>query len=159
MDDNAYLEIMKSIHQSFLEYIDSENNLENDFEKFQNKIINPNIFQSKLIFKSFLYLILEVSNNHSRAETFFSKIEQIFLYNKNEIIKKFSNHEIFNIFKTNKRILLFLIEEKILILDQFISIKLVNPRYKNYYTFFLPEISFSYGLGEINGQNSDFSEF
>lgn len=61
---------------------------------------------------------------------------------KNQIIKQFSNLEIFHIFKSNKRILLFLIEEKMMIIDEQIFKIITLPKYQNlhYPQFFSPEL-------------------
>ena len=61
---------------------------------------------------SFLHLILKISNNYHCKRAFFNKIERIFLYYKDQITTNLTNFEIFNIFKSNKRILLFLHDQK-----------------------------------------------
>ena len=107
---------------------------------------------------SLFHLITKISNNHYRFPYFFEKIQKILLDLKDSIIKNYTNYEIFHIFKSNKRLLLFLIEEKILKIDEkivaFISNKLsfknmsfehveikIN-KYKdyNYFEYFAPEI-------------------
>ena len=148
-----YLEIMKNMHQQILEYIDSENNLENDFETLENCFNNLSITQSRQKFKGLLHLIIDISNNHQRSPDFFKKVEKILIFVKTEIKQTFSNLEIFNFFKTNKRILLFLIEEKIVVIDRIILLKLI--RKNDYELFFLPEISSFYGCGEIIDQNDE----
>ena len=54
----------------------------------------------------------------------------------------FTNDEIFNIFKNNKRILLYLFDEKVIIFDQNILYKIINKNYEesNYTQYFMPEI-------------------
>ena len=93
-------------------------------------------------FKSLLHLILRISDNHYRGTNFFNKIEKILLFFKDDIKNKMSNSEIFQIFKSNKRILLFLIEEKIMILDEIIAESFLQTKFNKakYFEYFLPEI-------------------
>ena len=62
--------------------------------------------------KSFLYLIMNISNNHHRVASFYTKILNILQIYKDQIMQMFSNEDMFNFFKGNKRIILYLIEEK-----------------------------------------------
>lgn len=91
---------------------------------------------------STLRLILNIANNHHRSNDFFSKIEKIILIFKNEIKQSYSNLDIFNNFKSNKRILLFLIEEKIMKMDKTIASIINKGIYKEskYPNYFFPEI-------------------
>ena len=61
---------------------------------------------------------------------------------KDKIANNFSNFEIFNIFKGNKRVLLFLHDEKIIKIDENISKRLISNKYfhMHYPHYFLPEI-------------------
>ena len=68
--------------------------------------------------------------NHYRNHNFFNKIDQILKAFKNEISQFYSNKEIFNIFKSSKRILLFLIEEKILTFDKYIYTEIMKKDYQ-----------------------------
>ena len=137
-----YLGIMQNIQHHFLEYIDNQDIKE---ENYQNLIqfINDNVIhKDKHEFKSILYLISKISNNHYRSQDFFSKIIQILRYLKSDITKNFSNFEVFNIFKKSKAILLFLIKEKIIEINQKIANKMTNYKYRSakYPQFFYKEI-------------------
>ena len=62
---------------------------------------------------------------------------------KDKIANNFSNFEIFNIFKGNKRVLLFLHDEKIIKIDENISKRfIISSEYlkMHYPHYFLPEI-------------------
>lgn len=79
---------------------------------------------------------------------------------KDEIQKSFSNYEIFNIFKSNKLILLFLFEQKIIIPDKSISFLISTEKYKKrfYPQFFYPEFKELFPeklVKEIESQNKD----
>ena len=90
---------------------------------------------------SLLHLISQILNNHHRTLAFTGKIIQILSALKNNLKKIFLNQELFTIFRKNKRILLFLIEEKLLIPDQTISNIICSKKYlqKKYPHYFLPE--------------------
>ena len=85
---------------------------------------------------------MHISNDHHRSSDFFTKIEKIILYFEAQIQQFYSNHQIFNLFKRNKRILLFLIERNLLKLDESIVqiITRRNFRNANYPFYFYPEI-------------------
>ena len=90
----------------------------------------------------FLKTLLKISNNHHRNPNFFNKVEQILVFLKNNI-HEFSNSEIFNIFHSNKRILLFLIKEEMLTIDEHIFNKIMTTKKyvdAKFPQYFLPEI-------------------
>ena len=72
-----------------------------------------------------------------------NKIEKILIFMKDTIKQTFLNHEIFEIFKTQKRILLFLIEEKIIEINEEIANLMTksrgNERYL-YHIYFFKEL-------------------
>lgn len=96
---------------------------------------NTKIKDNRFELLSLLHLISIIVNNDHRFRDFFSKIERILKYFKEDIKKYFSNSGIFNIFVSNKRILLFLHEyivKKIITTRKFIDAK--------YPQYFQPEI-------------------
>ncbi|KAK8835741.1 hypothetical protein M9Y10_040560 [Tritrichomonas musculus] len=134
MSIKQFLDELKEIHKNLLEYLDNESEMEVNFQILTKNFDNYNIRKDQHILKSLLRLLLNIANNHHRHPTFFNKIEKIILIFKDQIEQSFSNIEIYNIFKENKRILLFLIEEKILKLDEQIVDKLSFDEY------FAPEV-------------------
>ena len=60
-----------------------------------------------------------------------------------------SNYDIYNIFKKNKIILLYLIEEKIITIDQEIITKMTQNEDQNYKEYFKPEIQQNYQSKEM----------
>ena len=112
-----YLDIMKNI----LNFLEDETNLEDNFQNLENIFNESKIKDCKLDLLSLLHLISKISNNCHRFNLFFSKIERILQNFQSDIKKYFSNSQIFNIFKSNKRILLFLTEEGIIIFDEYIN--------------------------------------
>ena len=137
-----YFNEMKSIHELILQLIENEDNNQEIFQKLNRLLDDSKFRENKYKFRSLLYLLIKIADNYHRSPTFFNQIEIILNLFKTEIQKYFSNSEIFRIFKTNKRILLFLIEEKILIIDQNIAQKILNiPNEKaKYPQYFYPEI-------------------
>ena len=126
-------------------------------------------FKPIFLFNYLLHLLLKLSKNHFRQPTFFSKIEQILTFFTEDIKQTFTNSELFDFFKLNKRILLFLFTNNIITIDQSIVDFIVskanlkrrlffinrNPtkefleerkrkindlKYADYYHYFYPEI-------------------
>ena len=108
----------KIFQNLFLSYI-------NDEDKDESKIHNLRIFfkkekllENKQVMQQILHFIASITNNHHRTNNFFIKIEAFFEIFINDIKKYFTNLEIFNIFKKNKRMLLFLMDKQIIIPDK-----------------------------------------
>ena len=162
MTIQEHLSKMKKIYQSVLSYID-----ESDSLSFSSliKIFKKNQIGDNLhLLKTLLHILLSISNNYRRTPTLIDQIEEIIKYFKDQINKYFPNWEIFNIFKSNKRILLFLFEEKIIKVDHYIVTKIITDKYldRNYHKYFLPEIKpfINKKLLDNNGckySESDFS--
>ena len=87
-------------------------------------------------------MINKISDNHQRVFNFIEKIERILKLLKADINKYFTNLEKFELFEGNKRILLFLIEEKIITIDETIFSRLASEENKamKYIEYFGPEI-------------------
>lgn len=86
-------------------------------------------------------------------------MKKIILLIKEEIVSKYSKSEIFRIFKNNKRILLFLIKENILIFDEFIIKKIIKDIYAKrcypqYFSLEMkPFLNEEWLLNSLNGKN------
>lgn len=132
-------EYMKIIQESILAFLDDDTTDGNEDKNLDDlKIIKDN---QKL--KALLHIISTISKYHFRTPHFFDKLENIINQYKSQILKSFTNQEIFEIFKNSKRILLFLFNEKILIPDKSIFDFISQPEYKKmgYIDYFLPEFS------------------
>ena len=136
-----YLEQKTNLQTIILEFINNEENEEFNFSELIKEIENQQINFHKNEFKAFLYLIFKISNHHNRATNFFEKIERILLHFKKEIQEYFKNDEIFYIFKNNKRLLLFLFEEKLLIPEKSIYDRISESKYikRDYLCYFYNE--------------------
>ena len=115
-----FLSKMKKIQTNLLQFIDNSDNVEENFQNFI-QIIDDQISQNPQELKLLLRLINVISNNHHRTPDFFTKFEKILTHFKTQIIQNYSNFQIFHIFKKNRRILLFLIEENFLKIDKTIA--------------------------------------
>ena len=162
MEIQQYIDRKKVIQSKILEFIDDESNAEEDYQNFINSINNIEIEKNSDELQSILYLISKISNNHHRSSNFFSKIEKILLFLQNFIQINLSNSQIFSIFKSSKRILLFLINEKIITVNSSIIDEMKNDRFKkrNYCQFFYPEIESFFqtdkkSIEKISSKNQD----
>ncbi|KAK8849328.1 hypothetical protein M9Y10_018700 [Tritrichomonas musculus] len=138
-----YLDIMKNIQENILQFLEDGTDSTDSFQVLENIFKDTKIKENKHDFLSFLHLISKILNNYHRSHLFFSKIERILQYFQKDIKTNLTNSEIFNIFKSNKRIILFLIEEQILTFDEHIA-KIITTTEKyvkaNYPHYFQPEI-------------------
>lgn len=166
MEIQEYLEKECFIQNNLLDYLDNENGYEEYFENLMNFLIEQQIKDDRFELKSLFQLITKISNNHHRTINFFDKIEQIIITFKELIKTFFSNYEIFNIFKSNKRILLFLFEEKILTPDLsiFNTISTYKYQLENYPEYFFPEFQSFYDQESIDNvkvytSEDDFEKF
>ena len=142
MSSETIVEKMKSIQNSFLEFLEKESDGEDEYDNFINLVSTHQINNDKHEFKALLRLMNSIWNNHHRVGNFISKFERVLRHFKQDLQKNFSNSEIFDIFKDNKRILLFLLEEKLMTIDEYIFSIITSREYveKNYCVYFQPEI-------------------
>ena len=145
MSIHEYLEKMKIVQRNLISFIEDDDNVE---ENYQNLIIilNQNKYiENRINFKPLLHLLLQISNNHNHNLNFYSKIERILISFKTEIKQYFSGIELFEFFNSNKRILLFLINEQFIIMNEKIVKLMIDDinKYNNegYLEYFQPEIN------------------
>lgn len=135
MEISQYILKKTEIQKSILQYLE-EDEEESDQENYNNLVNNlkdPIIIKNPNEFKITLYLISKMSDNHQRTPHFIKKIEQILEIIKEEIKQSFSNSDIYDIFKNNKRILLFLFKASIIIPSKSIADELVKSDQMNYF--------------------------
>lgn len=142
MDIQNHLKEMKNFTQELLNFLDNDDNYDENYSKLIQLINNQQMLENHHKFRVILCIVSKVTNNHHRTALFNKKIEQLFSYLKVYIKKHMTNEEIAKIFLKNKRVLLFLIEEKILELNEDIKIRMANymTYYSNYRKYFFPEI-------------------
>ena len=136
------LEKMGEIHDMALHFLESQTNVDDNFQNLIKILRDLKISDNKHEFKLFLRSILKISNNYNRKSKCITKINLILKSFEKEIKSYYSNSEIFDIFKSNKLILLFLFKEKILIIDQYIINTFIKKKYDElkYPQYFSPEI-------------------
>lgn len=105
-----YLETKQKIQESFLDFLDNETNIEENFQNLTTLLNDQNIRDNKQELRLFFSFLMVISNNHHRGNYFFSKIERILQLFTKDIQSNYSNTEIFDIFKSNKLILLFIMK-------------------------------------------------
>ena len=142
MDCSKYLDKNKEIQKILLNFLENEEKIDARFHNLLKLFNSINIQNVKHALSMLFHLVTKIGNNHHRIPLFFEKIEKIIKIFQKDIKKYYSNSEIFNIFKSNKRLLLFLIEEKIIILNNYIVKKITQGKYieMNYPQYFSPEI-------------------
>lgn len=135
------LEKMKNIQQTLLNFLDDETNDEINFQNLINYFDEQKISENEILFNNVLTMISKISYNHHRNQYFIIKIEQILKSYEGKMKQYFTNFYIFNIFKRNKRILLYLFKENILTPDEEIFAKIKKGKYArmNYLQYFYPE--------------------
>ncbi|KAK8843653.1 hypothetical protein M9Y10_024716 [Tritrichomonas musculus] len=134
---------LQRMQESLIDYLDDETNSELKFQYLSETFEDIKIGDDKYVLTLLLHLLAKISNNHHRYHNFFSKIEQVLRFFKDNIKKYYSNSEFFHIFKDNKRILLFLIEEEMIIIEKNIAKEIsTNDKYlqAKYPEYFRPEI-------------------
>lgn len=143
MEIQSYLEKMKTIQNSLLTFLEKEENVQDNYLIFDQLLDHQNIRDNQHELKSVLYILSKISENHHRSPSFFKKIDHILHIFKNEIKKYFSDYEIFNIFKNNKEILLFLLEENTMTMNKYI-VDTMSSDYQfktaKYLHYFYPEV-------------------
>ncbi|KAK8844306.1 hypothetical protein M9Y10_024518 [Tritrichomonas musculus] len=166
MSYQEFTEKMKEFQNKFLAYLENEDNSEENYQNLISFFNEQKFGNNKDEIKLLLYTISNISKNHFRGHNFSYKVEQILLFLKNFIQDCFSNSEIFNFFKGNNVIILFLLEENILFMNDSIYLECREDR--SFINFFRPEIksflkeenirdNFDYDFDEINDQE-EFDE-
>lgn len=155
---HSYMENMSKFNQLILNILDKENDLEEPFQNLNKYFEENNTFKDKNQMKLILHAISSISNDHHRSHDHFNKIEQILKIFTNPFKQFFDNIEIFNIFKENKRILLFLFEYKLLTPDKDIFDLITDDKYDNYKycEFFLPEFESFHSENYLKLVNHDY---
>lgn len=139
---HEYVNQMKEIQALFLDFFDDKENQE-EIDKIIKILDDLKVREEKENLKIMLHLIMIIASNRYESAKFYDKIFQILQNYFNEIKEFYTNFEIFLIFKQHKRILLFLIENKIIIPDELIASFISDDDYikKSYNSYFYPEFN------------------
>lgn len=142
MTMEAQISEMKKIYGVVIGYIEDRCDSLMDYPSLIKFFDKKKIGDNRHLLKTLLHILAKISNNHHYVPNFFSKIEEIIKHFKNQIKKYFPNWEVFNIFKSNKRVLLFLFDEQIIFMDKYIVSRIIEGKYAKmgYPEYFSPEI-------------------
>lgn len=136
MEIQKYIDSKNELLTNLLSFIDStEANEQKEFFKYLDYLkFDENLDE----FQLFIRLLMIISNYYYRNSGFFGKIEQIILHFENIIKQNYSNCGIYKLFCSNRRIVLFIIKQKIITMDlEILDLIYFNTRYLCY---FYPEI-------------------
>ena len=138
MNYQEYINKNKEIQSKFLLFLDKEDDIEENYQNLIFLFTGYKIIDNQHELRSLLYLISNITNNHYRTPSFNFKIERLLEYLKESIKNNFTNQKLFDIFKRNKLILLFLIEQEIMIFDESILNQISTKKYfkRSYHHFF-----------------------
>lgn len=119
MEIEKSIDQMKNNYKIILEFFESKPGAE--ISKVQKKVLNHvNKSNERDEIREIMQIISLISDNHHRGLDLISRTEQIISYINEKIKKNFTNQEIFEIFKKNKRILYYLFKIKTIIPDDYI---------------------------------------
>ena len=138
MNIDEYLEQMKEIQEKIIQLLDTNEDSETHFENLQKILEDFKIRFDKQKIKSLLYLIARISQHHFQYPSFYDKLLKILMLFIDEIKLYFSSSEVLKIFQKNKRIILFFIEEEIIMMNEQIAEKMISN--ENYIKYFYPEL-------------------
>lgn len=84
MDVQQIIDAKKNLQRSFIDYLEGNDDEENQMN-LMDLLIDQQIYKNYDDLKIFLRMINKISKNHCKNPQFFSKIEKIILYFKDEI--------------------------------------------------------------------------
>ena len=158
MEIQKYLQQMEELQSLVLILLDNSEFDESDYKNLIQFITKHEIQTKKDNLQHFLQILSNIYSKHHRDVGFSSKIEKILLDLQNNIKQTLSNSSLYNIFQSNKGILLFLLNQNILTLDESIFNSIIETREENgvkFCHFFIPEIK---KFAEERGIKIDESE-
>ena len=144
MEIDTIVRPIKELYIPLINFIDSKDETNDNFNSLTDLIETLKISHNRERILTLLHIISAISNNHHRTPDFLNKIEQILSYvikNKQVTI---SNDEILDIFKSNKRILLLILEKQMIVLEDIdinFLINLKDPNNMEYSLYLYPSIN------------------
>ena len=132
MEIKAHVSKMKELYSAFINFIEATDGYQDEYGSFIQVLENQEILKNPVLTLDLHRLISSVEENHQRTSDFYEKIEQIIQYVFKNSKTSFSNSEIFQIYKTGKRILLLLLEKKYLIPNESIISQILEEDWGKY---------------------------
>ncbi|KAK8842132.1 hypothetical protein M9Y10_026359 [Tritrichomonas musculus] len=141
MSEQSFFTEMKTIEESLLNFIESEDKAKENYQHLIKLFNDQKIQENEHKLNAMLHLISKICNHH-RCPNFYDKIHQILQFFKPHILNNFTNLEIFRIFIDNKLLLLYLFEEKYIVMDDRIASEFRKSYFfsTDYHNFFQPEL-------------------
>ena len=141
MEIEAFIKKGKEFYTPLLNFFESESIYEDEIQELTKIFDDQDIFNNPIEMYGLLELLFNIGNNHHQTTDFFKKLGLIFHYLIKDKQLPISSAEIFDLYKTNKRLLLFLFEQKVLQPEKSIYNTLMQERaingYKLYYYLFV----------------------
>ena len=134
----AYFERKSEVYEEVLDFLQSDEDIIIKFDNLCKLFSDQKVGNEPEELNHFLLMLLSISNNNHRKHGFFKKIEHILVFFKSDIKRTYSNFDLFKMFLSNKRILLFLFENDFIKFEEeFVKYFYDLPHYCH---FFYPEI-------------------
>lgn len=130
MEINEYFNQKRNIYNHILAFIDSEDEIEENFACFSDHLESSKFFENESEPMTIFNILLNICNDHHRTQNFFYKIDKILSL----ILSKqaMSKPNISQIIK-NKHIFLFLVQKKIIKLNKFTIDYLISTKQHLFY--------------------------
>ncbi|KAK8878269.1 hypothetical protein M9Y10_005034 [Tritrichomonas musculus] len=142
MEFHKYLHLIKAAYEAILVFIDQDEQTI-DESQLSELFKQLDISNDKEALSRMIQILISISLDHRQKPDFFNRIHSIIALLSGPIKKTFDNREIFELFKWNKVLLLYVIEQGLVKIDKSISDEIVttNLIYDiNYKFYFYPEI-------------------
>lgn len=144
---------MRLFYSLFLKFVEGGSDTPDNYNEFVTTIKSNNLGENPDELRSILHIIHKVSFHHKRQPNFISKVHKTILFFSDQIKESFSNSDLYRIFRSNKLLLIFLFEQKIITVDEDIIYRLYEKYKKEdsnyFYTEFKPFLNHKSERGEI----------
>ena len=122
MNIEEYISQKKKVEDAIIRLLEqSERNENLDLTEMSNYINDQEIQEDGNELRQFIHLIVSISKSFHRFSNFYDVIIQIFEMVKDLFPKYLTNKETYDILKSDKRLILYFIENKILHVDSVIA--------------------------------------
>lgn len=105
MEVQNFIKEMKEINSKLLVYLDKQESSEADYQLIIQLLNDLKIRENKHKLRDVVHIMAEIYSNHHGKQAFYSKLERIFLFLKNDIKQTFSNEDLYNMVKESNRLL------------------------------------------------------
>ncbi|KAK8876659.1 hypothetical protein M9Y10_006879 [Tritrichomonas musculus] len=114
MEIIEYIDKKKEIYYALQDYINDDEFPEDSFKLFTELLEKYKIFEKEEETLDILQILSFISANHCFTNDLFNKIEQIILYIQKDTNSELFDYDFFEIFKSSKKFLLYLLSRKLI---------------------------------------------